>query len=149
MATVAVARKLDPFGANEDVDAGAVEGRAEGVGVQGLAPLAVGFIVAMGAVFGLWKGARLDELVALGGSIAGEGEVVLAEKKVVGLAYLFGVILALRVFAGLCLGGEGRGSQEQDEAKQETGESCEDSAHSRLQHVDLPGRSNLVKLSQI
>jgi hypothetical protein len=49
----------------------------------------------------------------------------------------------------LSAGREGRGSQEQDEAQQETGESCEDSAHSRLQHVDLLGRSNLAKLSQI
>jgi hypothetical protein len=117
--------------------------------VQGLAPLAVGFIVAMRAVFGIREGAGLDELVAFGGRIAGEGKVVLSEKEIVGFAYLFRVILAFRVFVGLSAGREGRGSQEQDEAQQETGESCEDSAHSRLQHVDLLGRSNLAKLSQI
>ena len=114
--------------------------------MQGLTPLAVGFIVAMRAVFGIWEGARLDELVAFGGSIAGEGEVVLAEKEVIGFAYLFGVILAFGVFAGLGVGGEGSGPQEQDEGKQETSESCEDSAHSRLHHVDLSGQNKLTKL---
>jgi hypothetical protein len=115
--------------------------------VQCLTPLAVSFVVAMGAVFGIREGTWLNELVALGGSIAGEGKVVFAEKEVVGFADFVRVILAFRIFAGLGVSGEGSGSREQDEAKQETGENCDKSAHLRLQHVDLPGCNNLAKLS--
>ena len=39
VAAIAMAGEFDAFGADEDVDAGAVERRAEGVGVQRLAPL--------------------------------------------------------------------------------------------------------------
>ena len=120
VATVAMAGELDTFGADENVDAGAVERRAEGIGVQGLAPLAVGFVMAVGAVLGVRESAWLDELVAFRGSIAGEGKVVLAEKKVVGFAYLFGVILAFRVFAGLGVSGEWRDRYEQQKANQGT-----------------------------
>src|SRR5580704_12501612 len=125
VAAIAVAREFDAFSADEDVDAGAVERSAEGVGVQCLTPLAVSFVVAMGAVFGIREGTWLNELVALGGSIAGEGKVVFAEKEVVGFADFVRVILAFRIFAGLGVSGEGSGSREQDEAKQETGENCD------------------------
>src|SRR5580658_6112134 len=104
MAAIAVARELDAFGADEDVDAGAVERRAEGVGVQRLTPLAVGLFVAMLAVLGFRKSAGLNEVIALDGCIAGEREIVFAEKKVVSLANLVGVILAFGVVAGLCAG---------------------------------------------
>ena len=134
MAAVAVTRELDAFGAYKNVDAGAVERRAEGVGVQGLAPLAVGFVMAVGAIFGIRECAGLDELVAFGGSIAGEGKVVLSEKEIVGFADFFGVILALRVFAGLGEGGERRDRYEQQKANQETDSIDEDGVPSEVHH---------------
>src|SRR5208282_1666667 len=109
VAAIAVAGELNAFGADEDVDAGAVERSAEGVGVQGLAPLAVGFVVAVRAVFGFRESARLNKVVALNGGIARKRQVVFAEKKIVGLSYLISVILALGVFTGLCTGGERSG----------------------------------------
>src|SRR5271169_4084088 len=72
VAAIAVSRELDAFGPDEDVDARAVEGCSEGVGVQRLTPLAVGFIVTMGAVFGFGESAGLNEIVALDGGVAGE-----------------------------------------------------------------------------
>ena len=88
VAAIAVPRELDAFGADQDVDAGPVERRAERVGVQRLTPLVVGLFVAMAAILRLRKSAGLNELVALDGSIAGQRQVVLAETKIVGLPYL-------------------------------------------------------------
>ena len=57
VATVAVARKFNSLGADQDVHAGAIERRAESIGVQRLAPLVVRLLVAMAAVGGIGKGA--------------------------------------------------------------------------------------------
>src|SRR5208282_4590051 len=141
VAAIAVPREFDAFGADQDVDARAVERRAEGVGVQRLAPLAIGFLVAMAAVLGFRESAWLNKIVALDGSIAGEGQIVLAEKKVVGLADFVGVILAFGVFGGLGAGDGRRGSYEAYKGSQETGGTPENSPHLRF-HDDLPARPN-------
>jgi hypothetical protein len=99
-----------------------------------MAPLAVGFVVAVSTVFSVRKGAGLNELVAFGGSISGEGKVILSEKEIVGFAYLFGVILAFRVFAGLGVSGERRDRYEQQKANQGTDSVDEDTVRSGVHH---------------
>ncbi len=71
VATIAMAGEFDPLGAGKDVDAGAVERRAEGVGVQRLTPLVVGLLVAVPAVFGIGKGACRQKFLAFDGCVAG------------------------------------------------------------------------------
>ena len=56
VATIAVAREGYAFFVDEEVDAGAIEGAAEGVGVEGLTPLVVGLGVTVAAVFGSGEG---------------------------------------------------------------------------------------------
>src|SRR5271154_6178539 len=63
--------------------------------MQRLPPLAIGFLVAVGTVFGIRKGARLDEVIALHLHRAWNERLVLAEAKVISLTYLAGVLLAL------------------------------------------------------
>ena len=70
MAAIAVPRKLDAFGPQQNVDAGAIERRAEGIRVQRLPPLAVGFLVAASAIRGGQKGLRWNEVVAFDVGIA-------------------------------------------------------------------------------
>ena len=98
VAAIAVAGEGDAFFAQEEVDAGAVEGRAKGVGVEGLTPLVVGLLVAVAAVLGGGKGGGRNEVVALDGGVAGEGDVVGSEGELVGLADVVGVGLALGRF---------------------------------------------------
>ena len=71
MATIAMAGKFDPLGAEQDVYAGAVERRAEGVGVQRLTPLVIGLLVAVPAILGIGKGACRQKFLAFDGCIAG------------------------------------------------------------------------------
>ena len=61
--------------------------------MQCLAPLPVSLFVAMSTVFGRGKSAGLDKLVVHGGRIARQRNVVLAEKKIVGLACFGRVVL--------------------------------------------------------
>ena len=61
VAAIAVAREFDALGAHENVDAGAIERRAEGIGMQRLAPLVVGLLVAVPAVSRIGKGAGRQE----------------------------------------------------------------------------------------
>jgi hypothetical protein len=82
----------------------------------------------------LRESAWLDELVALGGSISGKRKVVLAEKEVVGFAYLVRVIFALGVFAGLGVGGERRDRYEQHKGDKDTGGTASSSSRSRGHH---------------
>jgi hypothetical protein len=67
VATVAVARKRDAarLVADKKIDAGAIERRAEGVRVQRLTPLAVGFLVACAAVLRAGIRAGLKKSLAL------------------------------------------------------------------------------------
>jgi hypothetical protein len=71
MATIAVACEFDALGADKNVDAGAVERGAEGVGVERLAPLVIGLLVAVPAVLGIGKGACRKEVLAFDGCVAG------------------------------------------------------------------------------
>ena len=94
VAAVAVARELNPLGADQDIDAGAVERRPEGVGVQRLTPLVVGLLVAVAAVGGVGKGAWLEKVPTFGGGVSGQRNLVFCEGEVVGLADLIRVGLA-------------------------------------------------------
>ena len=62
---VAMTGKLDSLGSQQDVDAVAIEGRTERVGVERLAPLVVRLLVAMSAVLGIRKRGRLQKIIAL------------------------------------------------------------------------------------
>ena len=81
-----MAREFNPLGANENVDAGAVEGSPEGVGVERLTPLVIGLLVAMTAVGGVGKCRWLEEVSTLGGGVSGQRNLVFSEGEVVGLA---------------------------------------------------------------
>src|SRR5580704_10294250 len=106
VATIAVTRELDAFGTDQDVNAGAVERRTEGVGVQGLPPLVVGLFVAVSAIFGLGKSTGPNEIVGLGGGVTRKRKVIFAETKIVGLADLFRVIRAVESAVGLSASNE-------------------------------------------
>ena len=67
MAALAVAGELDTFFGGEEVDVFGVPGGAEGVGVSGLTPLGVGFLMAVAAVFRRGEGGWVDELPGVGG----------------------------------------------------------------------------------
>jgi hypothetical protein len=71
VATVAVASKLDPLCPYQDIDAGAIERRAEGIGMQRLAPLMICLLVAMAAVSGIWKSARFKKFVPFTAALPG------------------------------------------------------------------------------
>jgi hypothetical protein len=143
VAAIAVPRELDAFGADEDVYARPVERRAEGVGVECLTPLMVSLVMAMAAVFRLWKSAWLNEHVALGSGIAGKRHVVFAEEKVIRLSDLVGIVFAVGVFAGLGVRGELNRSHQQDHTNREGCGSQENSIRSRL-HDDLSKLSQFL-----
>ena len=90
-----MAGELDALGADEDVDAGAVERSAEGVGVQRLAPLVVGLLVAVPAVFCIRVGAGGQKFFTFNGRVSGRRDIVGAEYKIVGLVDLIGVKFAV------------------------------------------------------
>ncbi len=94
MAAVTVPGKLNSFGAKQNIHARPVERCAESIGVQRLAPLVIRLLVAVTAIFGIWKGPRLQEIVAFRSGIAGHSDFVFGKWKVVGLAYLIRVGLA-------------------------------------------------------
>ena len=50
VAAIAVTGELNALRAGQDIHAGAVERRPEGIGMERLAPLVIGFLVAMRAV---------------------------------------------------------------------------------------------------
>ena len=71
VAALAMAGELHAFLVDEGVDVLQIPGRAEAVGMRGLAPLAVGLLVAMAAVLGGVEAARIKELAVGGGGIGG------------------------------------------------------------------------------
>ena len=83
MAAFAMARVLDALFSDEHVDVLQVPGLAKAVGVNGLAPLVVGLLVAVAAVFGGENAARIDELAVDGHRIRGKEGRFLAEGVVV------------------------------------------------------------------
>jgi hypothetical protein len=101
MAAIAMARELDSLGVEEDVDAGAVKRSPKRIAMQGLLPLMIGLLVAVPAVRSIRKGIRLQERVAFDGSISRHRHLAFAEREVVALAYLFGILLALASWSAL------------------------------------------------
>jgi hypothetical protein len=95
MAAIAVPGELDALGAQQNVDAGAIEGRAKGVRVQRLAPLAVGFLMTASAIRSRQEGLRLNEIVAFDGRVARRRDFVGPEAEIVGRAYFGGVGFAV------------------------------------------------------
>src|SRR6516164_11486082 len=95
--------ELDALRADQNVDAGAVERRAEGIRVQRLPPLLVGLFVAVPAIFRGRERPGLNELVVFGGSVSRKREIIFAKKEIVRLADSFriglvtGTIVRLRV----------------------------------------------------
>ena len=69
--------------------------------MQGLAPLVVGFFVAMATILRFGKSAGLNELVPLNGRIARKRKIVFAETKIVCLPDLIGVVLAFEAWVRL------------------------------------------------
>ena len=107
VAAIAVAGKLHALGAQENIDALAVKRRAEGVGMEGLAPLVVRLFVAVAAVASIRKCAGGEKLIPLHRGIAGEGDIVFGECEVVGfpdgcvVGFAGGRLLCPRIFAGM------------------------------------------------
>ena len=94
VAAIAMTGEFDAFGAQKNIHAGAVKRRAEGVGVQGLTPLAVGLLMTTSAVGSGQEGIRLDKGSAVAGGVAGRGDFAGAKVEVIGLGDLIGVGLA-------------------------------------------------------
>src|ERR1700744_3851496 len=72
-----------------------VPGGAKGVGVSGLAPFGVGFLVAVTTVFGSGKSLGIDELAGVGGCVGWQEGLISTESKVVMLFDCFGINLSL------------------------------------------------------
>ncbi len=87
MAAFAVARELDALLSDEHVDVLQIPGLAKAVGVNGLAPLVVGLLMAMAAVFSGENAARIDELAIDGHRVRGKEWRFLAEGVVVAEGY--------------------------------------------------------------
>ena len=116
MAALAVTGELDAFLRNQEVDVLRVPRGAEGVGVGGLAPFGVGFLVAVAAVLRGGEGFGVDELAGVGGGERGEEGLIGAEAVVVVLGYRLGVDLALLGGGGVVLGVGTAGAQGHDAA---------------------------------
>ena len=87
MTAFAMARVLDALFSDEHVDVLQVPGLAKAVGVNGLAPLVVGLLVAVTAVFGGEDIARIDELAVDCHRVRGKEGGFLAEGVVVAEGY--------------------------------------------------------------
>jgi hypothetical protein len=83
VAALAVAGELDALFVDEGVDVFEVPGGAEAVGVDGLAPLVVGLLMAVAAVLGCVEAFGADELAGGGGGVGGQERGVFAEGVVV------------------------------------------------------------------
>jgi hypothetical protein len=85
VATVAVAREGDAARrvANQQVHAGAVKRRAEGVGMQSLPPLCVSLLMAGSAILGAGKCAGLKKALALHLDVSRRERLVFAVVKIV------------------------------------------------------------------
>jgi hypothetical protein len=94
-----MARELNAFGIDQDIHARPVEGSTEGVRVQRLTPLVVGFLVAMCTVGGIGKGARLDEIIAFHLYRPRKKKLIPAEAKVIGITYFSGILLPIGLLA--------------------------------------------------
>lgn len=101
VATVAMPGELNALRADQNVDAGAVERRAEGIRVQRLPPLLVGLFVAVRAIFRGRERAGLNELAVFGGSVSRKRDIIFAKKEIVRLTDSFGIGLIICATFGL------------------------------------------------
>ena len=104
--TVAVAGEGDAafLVADEDVDAGAVERRAEGIGVQGLPPLMVGLLVTDAAILSGGISTGLQEALTRHLDVAGNEGIFGAVVIVVGRRNLAVLRFAIGLVARACVG---------------------------------------------
>ena len=104
VAAIAVAGKGDSAGlvADEDVDTGAIEGRSESVGVQGLTPLTISLLMTRSAVLGSGERARLNEAITLNLDVSGHEGIRFAVTEVIGWSHDGVMLLAGR--SGILLG---------------------------------------------
>src|SRR5271155_1120925 len=100
VAAVAMTGKLNPLRADQNVDASAIERRAEGIGMQSLTPLMIGLLVAMATIGSVWKGARIKKVVPFNGRVTRQGDFVFSERETIRLANLVSVGLASACFLG-------------------------------------------------
>ena len=103
VAALAVAGVFVALLRHQEVDVLLVPGGAEGVGVGGLTPLLVGFLVAVATVVGVGKGFGVEELARVGGGVRGQEGMILAKLEVVGCGDFLAEDVAdgNRVLAGL------------------------------------------------
>lgn len=87
----AVARKFNSFAVVEQADVAQVPGRTVGVGVGGLTPLMLGFLMAAAAVLCCGKGLGVNEFTGVGGHQRGEEMSLVAEPIVVFFRHLYAV----------------------------------------------------------
>jgi hypothetical protein len=83
VAALAVAGVLDAFFIDEGVDVLEVPRGAEAVGVDGLAPLVIGLLMAVAAILGCVKAFGADKLAGGGGGVGGQEWSLFAEGVVV------------------------------------------------------------------
>ena len=88
VAAFAMARELDALAVVEQIDVAQVPGGAVGIGVGGLTPLVLRFLMTVAAVLSGGKGFGINELTGVGGHERREKVIVLAEVVVVLLRYL-------------------------------------------------------------
>ena len=86
VAAIAVPSEFDPLRPQQNIDARAIKRRAERIRVQRLPPVVVSLRMAHSAIRRLRERAGLNEVIALNGSIARNGNYTVAESKVVALA---------------------------------------------------------------
>src|ERR1700691_1167144 len=108
MAAIAMTAEFDALGTQQDVDAGAIEGRTKCVRMQRLAPLAVRLPMTASAIGSWQEGLRLDEITAFDGGIAGCGDFAGTEAEIIGRAYLGGVGFAVAALVLLRPGSDAR-----------------------------------------
>ena len=110
VAAIAVTRKFDPLGAKQNIHAGAIKRRAEGIGVQRLAPLVVSLLVAMTAVRSVRKSVCREKFAAFDSRVSRRRDGFGSKGKTVGLANARIVSSAgIRLLCALILAGPGRG----------------------------------------
>src|SRR5579859_2248489 len=83
MAALAVAGELHALFFNEQVDVFEIPGRSKGIGMGGLTPLVVAFLVAVAAVLRREEAFWAHELAVVAGGVRGQKGRLLAEGVVV------------------------------------------------------------------
>jgi len=107
--------------------------------------LAVSLFVAVTAIFGFGKRARLDKFIVLGSRIAGKRKVALREKVIVGFSNFVRVILALCACLGLRLSGYLRHSREPCSPREANRSDNQNSAHMRIHRVPAKNEAPRMK----